>query len=65
MRETIQFSSECDKKFLNWLRTSCVFSVATVATWRSVILITGVRFIETQCIRATRKFLVRGLVFPS
>jgi len=25
--------SWCDKKFLNWLRTSCMVSITTVATW--------------------------------
>ena len=35
-RDLIQFSIHCVKKFLNWLGTSCVVSIATVATWRSV-----------------------------
>ena len=25
----------CGKKFLNWFRTSCVFAIATVVTWRT------------------------------
>jgi len=32
----IQFSIQKVKKFLNWLRTSCVVSMATAATWRSL-----------------------------
>ena len=31
----IQFSIDCGKKFLNWLRTSCVVCITTVATWHS------------------------------
>jgi len=31
-RDFIQFPDEYDKKFLNWLRTSCVVSITTVAT---------------------------------
>jgi len=29
-RDFIQFSSDTIKKFLNWLRTSCVVSITTV-----------------------------------
>jgi len=34
-RYFIQFSIDCDKKFLNWLRTSCVVSITTVSTWHT------------------------------
>jgi len=32
-RYLIQFSIDHDKKFLNWLRTSCVVTITTEATW--------------------------------
>jgi len=34
-RYLIQFYIDCDKKFLNWLRTSCVVSITevTLRTW--------------------------------
>jgi len=32
-RYLIQLSVDYDKKFLNWLRTSCVVSITTVAIW--------------------------------
>jgi len=32
-RYLIQLSIDCDEKFLNWLRTSCVVSITTAATW--------------------------------
>jgi len=28
----IQFSTDCDKKFLNWFMTSCAVSITTVVT---------------------------------
>jgi len=31
-RDLIQFSIDYNKKFLNWLRTSCVVSITTVVT---------------------------------
>jgi len=31
----IQFSIDCDKKFLNWLRTSCVVSMIIPVTWHT------------------------------
>jgi len=40
-RDFIQFSIRGLKKFSNWLRTSCVVFIATVATWRSVFQKTG------------------------
>jgi len=40
-RDLIQLWINSVKKFLNWLRTSCVVSIATVATWRSVSQKTG------------------------
>jgi len=32
-RDVIQFSIKYGNKFLSWLRTSCVVSITTVATW--------------------------------
>jgi len=32
-RNIIRFSTDYGKKFLNWLRISCVLCIATVATW--------------------------------
>jgi len=34
-RDLIQFCIEYDKKCLNWLRTSCVVSITTAATWHT------------------------------
>ena len=34
--DLIQFSIHWVNKFSNWLRNSCVVSIATVATWRSM-----------------------------
>ena len=33
--DLLKFSIDYDEKFLNWLRTSCVVSITTVATWRT------------------------------
>ena len=34
-RYLIQFSIHCARKFLNWLRTSCMVSITTAATWHN------------------------------
>ena len=34
-RDDIQCWVDCGKKSLNWLRTSCMVSIATVATWHT------------------------------
>jgi len=35
-RDLIQFSIHYSKKILNWLRTSCVVSITTAATWHNL-----------------------------
>jgi len=40
-RDFIPFSIQQVKKIINWLRTSCVVFIATVATLRSVSQETG------------------------
>ena len=32
---TFHFSVDYDKKYLNWLRTSCVVSITTIAMWHT------------------------------